>query len=269
MNDFSQLIVMAKYQFRNYLRSKRLLILFIITFAIAILYLVVIAIYVNPEDMKVKDFSSNWSSPISFLVILASLFFGGDAIAGEYQSKTGYFLFPNPIKRIIILWGKFLASFLASLIVVLSYWAVSLIAIFYYYSEIPDVVWYSISLSLLFLVSLLSLTYLFSSLFKNGAIAITIVAIIYFFVFRIVDSISMLSGIEPWFSITYGASVITLVFQGDYMGDYAHKQILHVGRHMSFTTYNPYMWEGIAIMVLYFVISAILATLLLHYKEMK
>ena len=167
------------------------------------------------------------------------------------------------------MWGKFLASSLASLIVVLSYWLIAIVDIFYYYSSIPDAVWYSLLLSLLFLISLLSLTYLFSSLFKNGAIAITIVAIIYFFVFNIVNSISMLSGVEPWFSITYGASIITLVFKGNYIGDYTHKQVLHVGRHMSFTTYAPYIWEGILIMVLYFVISAILASIIFHYKEMK
>lgn len=269
MNDLAQMVIISRYQFRNYLRAKRLLILFLITIIIAAIYLIVVSIYVNPEDMTVKNFSRNWASPVSFLVILASLFFGGDAIAGEYQNRTGYFLFPNPIKRYTIIWGKFLASFLASLIVVLSYWVIAIVDIFYYYSTIPNAVWYSLSLSILFLISLLSLTYLFSSLFKSGAIAITIVAIIYFFVFNIVDSISMLSGVEPWFSITYGASVITLVFDGNYIGDYTHKQVMQAGKHMNFTTYNPYIWEGIAIMVLYFVISAILASIIFRYKEMK
>ena len=269
MNDLAQMLVISKYQFRNYLRAKRLLILFLITIAIAAIYLIVISIYVNPEDMPVKSFSKSWASPVSFLVILASLFFGGDAIAGEYQNRTGYFLFPNPIRRYTIMWGKFLASTLASVIVILSYWLIAIIDIFYYYSTIPDAVWFSLSLSLLFLVSLLSLTYLFSSLFKSGAIAITIVAIIYFFVFNIVDSISMLSGVEPWFSITYGASVITLVFEGNYIGDYVHKQVMPVGRQMSLTTYYPYLWEGVVIMIGYFVVSAILATVIFNRKEMK
>ncbi len=269
MNDFAQMLVISKYQFKNYLRSKRLLTLFLITIIIAVIYLLVIYFYMSPGDMDIKNFSSNWSSPVSFLVILSALFFGGDAIAGEYQSKTGYFLFPNPIKRESILWGKYLASLFASAIVILTYWLVAMINIFYYYKEIPEALWYSFGISFLFLISIMALTYLFSTLFKNGTVAIAIVAIIYFFVFNIINSISMLTGMEPWFSITYGASIMTLVFQGNYIGDYPHKEVLQAGQNFTITLYNPYIWEGVAIMLAYFIVSAILATIIFHYKELK
>lgn len=269
MNDFVQMLVISKYQFKNYIRSKRLLTLILITLAIVIAYIVVVHIYVDTSYMEVNSFAKDWVSPISFLIILAALFFGGDAIAGEYQTKTGYFLLPNPIRRESILWGKYIASFLASAIVILMYWAFAFGDIYYYYKEINSALLYSFSISFLFLLSLLALTYLFSSLLNNGTVAIVLVAIIYFFVFSIVDSISMLTGIEPWYSITYGASILTLVFEGNYIGDYPTKQVIQVGPNFTITTFNPTINEGIAIMLAYFIISAILATIIFHYKEMK
>ncbi|AGB04152.1 hypothetical protein AciM339_0255 [Aciduliprofundum sp. MAR08-339] len=269
MNDLLQMLTITRYQFKNYIRSKRLLTLFMITLAIAILYLVVVQIYINPEYMEIKVFTKNWVSPITYLIILAALFFGGDAIAGEYQSKTGYFLLPNPIRRESILWGKYIASFMASAIVMLTYWIILIADVYYYYGKLPDALWYSFALSFLFLLSLLALTYLFSSMLKTGTVAIVLVAIIYFFVFSIVDTISMLTGHEPWYSITYGASILTLVFQGNYIGDYPTKQIIQAGPHFTVTIFNPTIAEGIEIMVAYFIISAILATVIFHYREMK
>ena len=269
MNDFLQMLIISKYQFKNYIRSKRLLTLILITLAIVIAYIVVIHFYIEPSYMEVNAFAKNWVSPISFLIILAALFFGGDAIAGEYQTKTGYFLLPNPIRRESIFWGKYIASFLASTIVMLIYWAFALGDVYYYYKEISIALWYSFGLSFLFLLSLLALTYLFSSLLNNGTVAIVLVAIIYFFVFNIVDSISMLTGVEPWYSITYGASILTLVFEGNYIGDYPTKQVMQAGPHFTITIFNPTINEGIAIMLAYFIISSILATVIFHYKEMK
>ncbi len=269
MNDLAQMLVISKYQFKNYIRSKRLLTLVLITLAIAIAYIVVIHIYVDPSYIEANNLAKDWASPITYLIILAALFFGGDAIAGEYQSKTGYFLLPNPIKRESILWGKFIASFLASAIVMLIYWVFVFTDIYYYYSTITEALWYSFALSFLFLLSLLSLTYLFSSLLNNGTVAIVLVAIIYFFVFSIVDSISMLTGIEPWYSITYGSAILTLVFEGNYIGDYPTKQVIHAGPNFKITLFNPTINEGLIIMIAYLVISAILSTVLFHYKEMK
>ncbi len=269
MNDAIQMLTVAKYQFKNYIRSKRLLTLFIITLAIAIVYLIVVQIYVNPEYMDIKTFTKNWVSPITYLVILAALFFGGDAIAGEYQSKTGYFLLPNPIKRESIFWGKYIASYMASAIVMLTYWIILIVDVYYYYGKLPEAMWYSFGISFLFLLSLQSLTYLFSTMLKNGTVAIVLVAIIYFFVFSIIDSVSMLTGFEPWYSITYGASILTLVFQGNYIGDYPTKQVLHAGPNFTITIFNPTINEGILILIVYFIVSAVLGTVLFHYKEMK
>ena len=269
MNDLAQLSIISKYQFKNYIRSKRLLTLVLITIGIGIAYILSIHFYVNTSYMDVKMFAKNWVSPLSYLVALASLFFGGDAIAGEYQNKTGYFLLPNPIKRESVLWGKYFASFLASTLVILIYWTFVILNVYYYYNTLPISIWYSFGLSFLFLLSLLALTYLFSSLLNNGTVAIVIVSILYFLVFPVVDSMAMFIGYPPWFSINHSASILTLVFQGHYIGDYPTKQVINLGPGFNITIFNPSLYESITVMIGYFVVSAILATLIFHYKEMK
>lgn len=263
--DFSQMLTISKYQFLNYLRSKRLYILLLITVGMAFTYFLVIWYFLDPSKMRPNDFLGNWVTFVPFLTILISLFFGGDAIASEYDKKTGYFLFPNPIRRWTILWGKFIASFLASIMALLLFWGIALGDTYYYFSEITPEMWQSLALSVLYLLSLLSLTFMFSSFFKSSAVAITIVAILYFFVFGIIESIGMFTGIEPWFSITYSSSVITNVLKNPYPP--RMQEISQAG--IKITIFNPPVDVGIAIMIGYFIISAIIATVVITYRELK
>jgi len=264
-SDIAQMLTISKYQFLNYIRSKRLYILLIITIIMALAFLLVIWYYLDPSEMRANDFMGNWVTFVPFLTILISLFFGGDAIASEYDKKTGYFLFPNPIRRWTILWGKFIASFLASIIVLLLFWGIALGDTYYYFGEITTEMWHSLALSILYLLSLLSLTFMFSSFFKSSAVAITITAILYFFVFGIIESIGMFTGIEPWFSITYSSSVITNVLKDPYPP--RMQELSQAG--IKITIFNPPIDVGVAIMIGYFIISAILATLVITYKEVK
>ncbi len=267
-SDLGQLFTIFGYQFKNYIRSKRLYILFIITLIIIILFVVVKSYYGNPGNETVKTTAGDFLSFAPTLAVLTALFFGGDAIAAEYQNKTGYFLFPNPVKRYVIFWGKYIASLLASMIILFLYYLVGAIYVYWFHTTIPIEFLFSLLYALIFLLSLLSLTYFFSTLFRNGAIALTIVAILYFFVFNIINGISELAGVEPWYSITYAASIITLVFAGKYMGDYHHLTVAHRGV-VTISVYMPYLWEGVVIMVAYFLISAALAMVIFGRKEMK
>ena len=261
----AQLITIAKYQFLNYIRSKRLFLLLGITGAMSVIFLIVIWQYVNPEHMSSNEFISNWASFSTFLVVLSALFFGGDAISSEYGNKTGYFLFPNPIKRWTILWGKFLASLLASLIVVGLYWGIAFGDTFFVKGTIEIEAYKSFALTLLYLLSLLALTYMFSSFFKSSAVSITITAILYFFVFNVVNSIAMLTGIEPLFSITYAGGVIENVLRNPYP---THMETLQAGG-MKMTIFNVQLLTGMEIMLAYFIISTAIATIVITYRELK
>ncbi len=267
-SDFKQMLTIFTYQFKNYIRSKRLYIMLIIISIIITIFVAVNSYYGDPAHESTKSTAEDFLGFVPTLAVLTALFFGGDAIAAEYQNKTGYFLFPNPVKRHVIFWGKYIASLLASAIILLLYYFVGAIYVYWFHTEIPVEYLFSLLYAFIFLISLLSLTYFFSTLFRNGAIALTIVAILYFFVFNIVNGISQLAGVEPWYSITYAADIITLVFEGKYMGDYSHLTVMHRGG-ITLSIYLPYLWEGVVIMVAYFIVSAVLAMFIFGRKEMK
>ncbi len=269
MNDLAQMLTLSRYQLRNYIRSKRLYTLLLITLVVIALLVYAYSTFVDPADLSAKESAASFANYAPTMVVLTALFFGGDAIASEYQNKTGYFLFPNPIRRYVIYWGKYIASFLAGILAILIYFLSGGIYVYYFHSSVPVEYYYSLAYALIFYVALLALTYLFSTFFKSGSVSLAIVAILYFFVFNIIGAISQFAGVEPWFSITYASQIITLVLEGEYMGDYEHTQVIPVGRGTTITIYQPYIWEGLAIMAAYFVISAILGTLIFARKEMK
>ncbi len=61
------------------------------------------------------------------LAIIGATLFAGDAIVSEFQGRTGYLLFPNPVKRSVLLAGKFIASVGAMFIVLFVYYGSALV----------------------------------------------------------------------------------------------------------------------------------------------
>src|ERR1039457_6742206 len=63
---------------------------------------------------------------LTAVLVLLGIFFGGDAIAGEFQNKTGYFTLPNPVRRSSVYVGKWLAAFIASTAILAIFAAITL-----------------------------------------------------------------------------------------------------------------------------------------------
>jgi len=54
------------------------------------------------DQAKISDnpeFFAMFVTSMGALAVLGAVFFAGDAIASEFEQKTGYILFPNPVKR--------------------------------------------------------------------------------------------------------------------------------------------------------------------------
>jgi ABC-2 type transport system permease protein len=207
-----------------------------------------------------------WGGFGSFIVILSTAFFGGDAISSEFQNRTGYFLVPNPIRRSAIYIGKWIAALIASTIIV-GIFALIIAAngTYYFGTSMPSEFLQSVFFAWVYLVAALSLAFAFSSLFKSSAISILMSVILLLFVFSIVDTLSSsVVGIEPWFSITYGAGIISSVLSSPYP---LHLVSEHITPRISLTAYNATIPEGLAILVVYFVVMAVLGLWLFEKKE--
>lgn len=268
-----QVGVITKYTFLDYFRSRRFFILLAIGLIISALLTFVVAHY-RPVSLLASDlsfYSFWWGDAAPFVVILSGIFFGGDAIAGEFQNKTGYFTVPNPVRRSSVYVGKWIAAFIASSIILLIFTAITVANGAYYFgTSIPYQFVESIVFAWIYLIAVLGFTFFFSSLFKSGSYSILVTAILFLFAFTLIRTlVADIAGIEPWFIVTYGGEIIADVLMATYP---AHVTVTKEsfgprGGTFTVTTFNPTITEGIWIMVVYFVVTAVLGLILFERKE--
>jgi ABC-type transport system involved in multi-copper enzyme maturation permease subunit len=266
----TQVGTITKYELLNYFRSRRFFILLGITVAISAIVTGIVGYY-RPSGWLMNDlafYSNWWGSFATFVIILSGIFFGGDAISGEFQNKTGYFLVGNPIRRASIYIGKWIAAFIASLIVLGVFLLIAVgNGLYYLGSNVPYQLAESFGFAILYLITVLGFTFFFSSLFKSSSMSILVTAILFLFGFNLIETVvSVLAQTEPWFLVTYGAGIIGNILEDPYP---SHTSITRIGgpRGETFTTYAVTVPEGIAILVVYFAVTAILGLLLFERKE--
>ena len=258
----------TKYELLNYFRSRRFFVLLIIGIVISAIFTAVVGYYgityLNLTS-ALGFYSFWWGNSITLVVILSGIFFGGDAISGEFQNKTGYFLVGNPLRRSSIYIGKWIAALTASLIIFAIYAAIAVgNGIYYFGTSIPYQFGDSLVFSVLYLVAVLGFTFFFSSLFKSSSMSILVTAILFLFAFSLIELIvSRLAQIEPWFIITYGAGIIGNVL----MDPYPLTQSTRGPGGREVSTFAVSIPQGIAILVGYFVITAVIGLLLFERKE--
>ncbi|MBO0888143.1 ABC transporter permease subunit [Candidatus Bathyarchaeota archaeon] len=265
-SSVSQVGTITKYEMLNYFRSRRFFVLLAIDLFISGLLTFLVAYYsIVTARTTVLGFFSFWWNGIYFIIALAGIFFGGDAISGEIQNKTGYFLVAHPLRRSSIYVGKWIGAFIASMIVLGIFVAITVGNSLYYFGDnIPWAVGESFIFSILYLMAVLGLTFFFSSLFRASSMSILVTAILFLFAFSLIqDLVQGLAGIEPWFIITYGAGIILNVLSSPYPT--TQRGVGLGGRELQF--YAVSIPEGIVIMLCYFVATAILGLVLFERRE--
>src|SRR4030042_1759296 len=124
----------------------------------------------------------------------------------------------------------------------------------------------SVLFALVYLAGVLGLTFFFSSLFKSSSMSIIVTAILFLFVFSLLQTlVANLVKIEPWFILTYGAGIIGNILTVPYP-EHIHTETFGEGR-ISITTYSATIPEGLAILGLYFIVTVVLGLLLFERKE--
>ena len=286
VSTLSHIGSITKYNFLNYFRARRFYVMLAIILAISGLITVLVGYYRpisflglpgEPASLAVLGFyGAGWGGLASLVVVLSAAFFGGDAISGEFQNKTGYFLVPNPIRRSAIYIGKWIAALVASTII-LAIFALIMVAngLYYFPGSIPWQFEQSLLFTWVYLVAAMSLTFAFSSLFKSSAISILMSVILLLIVFSVIDTVSSaVVGIEPWFSITYAAGIITSILMQTYPAHVTTQSLAsafgganRTNARFSITTYYATVPEGLEILVIYLVVMGIVGLWLFERKE--
>ena len=216
MNELEKLRVVIGYEFLKHIRRKRLYVIL----GLALLAELAVIIFV-PLLREAGGYPSNIMVMAFFLTVgpslasLGAVFFAGDAIAGEFESKTGFILLTNPIKRTTLWVGKYIACCIAvTSLIIFSYiiTAVTLLAI---YAEIPFEMYQSLGLALLFAGAFLSVTFFFSSVSKGAMGATVMTLLLVMVLFGIIESILMFTDNPSWFLLSTGGDSIAAVY-GEY-----------------------------------------------------
>ncbi len=262
---------LMRYQIRQYLQSLRFLALIVIIVAIGAIFTAVV-FHFKPGFIlnNFAFYASAWGGGIPFIIVLTAVFFGGDAIAGEFQNKTGYFLMSMPIRRATVYAGKYLAALVASLALMALYFVIILANGIYYFGAdaFPWQLGISLILSVVYLSAVLGTTFLFSSLFKTSAYGFVLVAILFLIGFNLFQTLIYdLAGIEPWMVISYASSAISNVLNP--VPSSINWGLSATKEHIPFTgiTLIPGVAESVVIMLAYFILTTVAGLFLFEREE--
>jgi ABC-2 type transport system permease protein len=211
LSDFEKLRIVIQYEFLKHIRRRRLYIVLAIALFVEALVLILIPVLMEQGYPKDALSMAALLTAGPGLAVIGAVFFAGDAIAGEYEGKTGFLLFINPVKRIVLWTGKYLAAFLATTVLVVFSYIIITIALLAIYQQVPIELLKSFGLCMLYAASVISVTFLFSAISK-GSMGATVMTLLFIFVVcGILESVLMSTGKPYWFILSTGGDSVSLV----------------------------------------------------------
>jgi ABC-2 type transport system permease protein len=213
VSELEKLRVVIGYEFLKHIRRKRLWVIL----GLALLAEVAVLILIPALSDGYPDDVMTMAAILTIgptLAAIGAVFFAGDAIAGEYESHTGFILFTNPLRKITLWTGKYLASVIAVALLVIFSYAIISISLLIIYGEVPVETFKSFGLSLLFAAAVLSVTFFFSSVSK-GAMGATVITLVFVMIISgIIESVLSFTGHAYWFLISAEGDSTYLVYGG-------------------------------------------------------
>ncbi len=266
-NDFHQFYIVTRYELLKYLRGKRLLIILIILGIVACLNLLLPPALGHDYPTDALKFANSFIGFSSILIILCATFFGSDSIVSEFQHRTGYILFPNPIRKRIILYGKWSASVLASLFIMAIYYGITVASVGIIVRSLPKELVLSFGFVCFYLISAISIAFLISSLMKGATGSAVLTFFLFFMIIPIIESVMSFTAFKPWFLITFSSGIITRILTIPYPHDTMMEVPLNSGT-MSLHIYIPEIWISLMVMTVYAIVAFIITILVFERKEM-
>jgi ABC-type transport system involved in multi-copper enzyme maturation permease subunit len=271
LSEFSQWAVIAKAQFRDYLRTHRFvgLVAFVALVSGVWLFFLVQAgtglvrlSFLN----SVSEFLTDYMASMPLWIILAAAFFGGDALSVDYNTGAGYYTLVLPVKRRTLLAGRYASASAVTLVVVLEYTAFGLLGAAYAFGR-DAIPWTSLGTSLglavLFTFAVVSVAFFFSSFFESPATGVLVTILALAVGLTALQGVVQIAGYEPWWSLTYAGGAISSALDWDF----TPKQTIPVGGGHYLTSWAATTSEGASIMLAYLVVFFVVTAVLYHRKE--
>jgi ABC-2 type transport system permease protein len=212
MIEVNQVKVVTKYELMKQSKRKRFYAILILVVVFEVLLVLASSGMTPPGDAYTLGAFLSLTS-LGFGV-LASIFFSSDAIAGEFEGKTGYILFANPIRHSILIAGKYLACILATLPILAITYGINVLITLNIYGWVPLAPTVeSFAYTVLFVGSVIAMTFFFSSMLKGGMGAAIVMLLLLVMGFPIIHGIFVTSvGADPVFLLTRAGMAIPSVY---------------------------------------------------------
>ncbi|GGM78582.1 hypothetical protein GCM10007108_15950 [Thermogymnomonas acidicola] len=217
-----------------------------------------------PPVLRYRVFAYFWAFVLTTVPVFASVFFGSPAISGEMENRTAYHIFQLPVGRFTLYSGKYLAALTVSVIIALIYIAfqVAVLRVLLGMGPVPQF-YISLGMLLLFISTIMSITFMVSTFFSRNMYAYITVLIAYYIVLDALNIIlQLLYNIDPYYLLNNVAASVEEA--------YLDVNITGFGAPGSL---SPMPYATVArnayIMVLYLVVAFVIGALIFERREVK
>lgn len=210
-----------------------------------------------------SDFNSLFLGFASILVIICATFFAADALVGEFQSRTGYLIFPNPLKRYVLFLGKFGASMTTGTLVVVVFYAGLAMLSYLTVQGVDDDFIASMLFCEEFLLAATAVAYLISSLMKGTTGATVLTFLLFIIILPIIDGVSSFAGVKIEASLTFAANVMSYIVMDPYPVDTSVNAF-----GLTVYSFYPTPFSAAVVMAAYAVIAMAISMFVFRKKQL-
>ena len=263
----SQALTVMRYEFLKFFKGKKLYGMIIFAFAIPILLVSLPELIGGEYPDSANNFVASQMSFMVIVIVISASFFGSSAIVSEFHDKTAYSLFPNPVNRESIWFGKYFAALAISFMISSIFYIVIVIGTLAEYESVPEEILPSWGVSFVVVMMVTSISFLFSSILKGPTGATVAVFILFILIFPMVEGIVIAFAEEkPWWLPSFLAKVTEFSMFTPYPSDLEPGQLPRGPfDHHRFVAYVD---QSIVMMAAYILATSTVSIFIFKKKEM-
>ena len=276
INRTKQFQDVIKFELIKFLRSRKIRAALILTATVPLLIYLLTNFLLDSFISQIYSDSgvvNDYQIFVNFVLTLSLvnvIMFGGDSLTNDFENKTGYTLFINPISRTSFLFAKFVAASIAITSFNIMFYILASIFSYAKHSAIPENVLLSLVFTSLFSIGLLSTSFALSSLFKRSNMSNIAFIFLWFIVVGLVEYFLVLAEIKPWWSLTYAAGIIIYIFEVPYPKDSVIDipSLLVPGQSQTIVNLIPEVNLSIGVFLMYTIIGLMISVLFYKRKQL-
>ena len=276
INRTKQFQDVIKFELIKFLRSRKIRAALILTAIVPLLIYLLTNFLLDSFISQIYSDSgviNDYQIFVNFILTLTLvnvIMFGGDSLTNDFENKTGYTLFINPISRTSFLFCKFVAASIAIISFNILFYVLASIFSYAKHSAIPENALLSLVFASLFSIGLLSTSFALSSLFKRSNMSNIAFIFLWFIVVGLVEYFLILSEIKPWWSLTYAAGIIIYIFEVPYPKDSVIDipSLLIPGQSQTIVNLIPEVNLSIGVFLMYIIVGLMISVLFYKRKQL-